>query len=223
MAGQKEEDPFALGERLEAKKLYDQSKAAISELVSSGVLTPSEGKKELKTAQDALERTKVHALQTNAPSGKPSTVNLTFVRNGASFSAALLRGSPECITSVIVPVSHEVSTSKSPVVSAELGGRGGGAAGRVGGGRGLGISEKEVDTVTRASPLIVKQTLQGSSPPPNSSHDDFPLGTILEVLRLSDCLSVYHNSFSGFLSVSFAHSPSLSVCYITSLVAPSLL
>ena len=87
--------------------------------------------------------------------------------------------------------------------SAELGGTGGGAAGRVGGGRGLGISEKEVDTVTRASPLIVKQALQGSSPPPNSSHDDFPLGTILEVLRLSDCLSVYHNSFSGSSTVIF--------------------
>ena len=143
MADQKEEDPVALGELLEAKKLYDQSEAAIKELVSSGVLTPSEGKKELKTAQDALERTKVHALQTN------------------------------------------------------------------------GISEKEVDTVTRA-PL--KQAQQGLSPP-NSSHDDFPLGTILEVLRLSGCLSVYHKYFSGFLSVSFAHSPSLSVCYIS---CPSL-
>jgi hypothetical protein len=157
MADQKEEDPVALGELLEAKKLYDQSEAAIKELVSSGVLTPSQGKTELKTAQDALERTKVHVLQTN-----------------------------------------------------ELGGRGGGAAGRVGGGRGLGISEKEVDTDTSASPL--KQALQGLSPP-NSSHDDFPLGTILEVLRLSDCLSVYHKYFSGF-SVCLFRSFSVSVCLL---------
>ena len=163
MADQKEEDPFAFGELLEAKKLYDQSEAAIQELVSSGVLTPSQGKQELKTAQDALQRTKVHVLQTDAPSGKPST--------------------------------------------------GGRAAGRVGGGRGLGISKKEVDTITRASPLIVQKALQGSSPPPNSSHDDFPLGTILEVLRLSDCLSVLPQIFLWFLSVPFAHSLSLSVCH----------
>ena len=213
MADQKEEDPFAFGELLEAKKLYDQSEAAIKELVSSGVLTPSEGKQELKTAQDALERTRVHVLQTKASSGKPSTVNLAFVRNGESFSAALLRGCPKDITSVMGPVSQEVSTSKSQMVSAELGGRGGGAAGRVGDGRGLGISEKDFDTVTRASPLTVQQALQGSSPPPNSSHDDFPLGTILEVLRLSDCLSVLPQIFLWFLSVPFAHSLSLSVCH----------
>ena len=106
-----------------------------------------------------------------------------------------------------------------------LGGKGGGgAAGRVGGGRGLGISEKEVDTVTRGSPLISKQALQGSSPPPAPSHDDFPLGTLLEVLRLSLSLFVYHKSFSGLLSFSFALSLFLCLCLsVISHVPPSLL
>jgi hypothetical protein len=46
-----------------------------------------------------------------------STVNLTFVRNEESFTVALLRGSPEYITSVMGP---QVSTSKSPMVSAAM-------------------------------------------------------------------------------------------------------
>ena len=119
-----------------------------------------------------------------------------------------------------IVVGHGGAAVRGHAGGGGLGGRGGGgAAGRVGGGRGLGISEKEVDTATRASPLIAKQALQGSSPSPAPSHDDFPFGTPLEVLRLSLSLYVYHKSFSGFLSLSFAMSLSLSVCYIS---CPSL-
>ena len=43
-----------------------------------------------------------------------STVNLGFVRDGQSFTVALLRGSPEYITSVMGP---SASATKSPMVN----------------------------------------------------------------------------------------------------------
>jgi len=55
-----------LSELLDAKKKYEKSKAAIEELVAAGIMSEAEAAKELKQANDALDKARAVTLNTKA-------------------------------------------------------------------------------------------------------------------------------------------------------------
>lgn len=112
-----EEDPDAVGAKrsagnsltdqagrlnvlLEAKKKYEKSKAAVDELVAAGIMTEAEAAKELKVANDALDKARSVTLKSKAECPK------TRQDAEARLEEAINKNDPKAIESAVAALKE---------------------------------------------------------------------------------------------------------------------